>query len=903
MSKKRRIARLATITLLLGSLLLYFRAAPFTSANENGPVNLSRSGAATAPVVVAEANGSLHVIWQDRFAGFVYTSGSGSNWAEPTAVTFPFSSPPFSTPASDNFSAMFTPRLLLDGQGIVHAFWRAEGALTYSNAPLVDLSNDAAWSTPQTLAASAPAYAVTVATDGRLHLAYVRTASSDEFPAGVYYRQRTDGNWSNAAQLYQSNYLRAATVEQLHVDIAAVGPDRIFVVWDNYLVDTVYYAQSSTGGSNWSGGVSIDQRDQDVGFDAPGPHYLQLIAHDGQLHFLWNRYSSASRCELNHRWSADGGREWQTRQVLFDGISCPLHRHALVDEATNRLYLLTEQEQGSTVIRAWLGSGWHSPQLRPGLVNFANPDTFRSVSLNCLRPVAVQEQLFVIGCGQGQVEDIWLMTGDLPDSARLEQGAEVRWQLPEAVARTTNEQFSPIVLSQEDGLFHLLWLEGESQSPAESLTVVRYAYGHGTSWSRPAPVVEGHIDQMVAGLTDDRRLLLFWRDLDVGTIWFSQVEVERAAFPAQWSPPKELVVDAPAVSHPTLLMGVENQLYLAYALTVNEGRGIYVRRSDDGGFTWSEPMLAFDAAAAGWPRIDTPSLALTADGSLHLMWGRYALLVDDQPTAYYYARSLDNGETWSAEPALVAEGPLGVGRVVAAPTGNDVLRLWQTKGSGHSALWYQLSENAGGTWRSAALIPSLDDLPGDITTLVDPAGRLHLLHIAPSGQADARLNGWIWQSDSWQTTEADALFELRPDGRGRHLSATILEDDTFLLVFSGLAVFENVESATAAGRLYYTSRPLTLPEERVSAAPALPEPSPEPAPLVDDTQAIDQEQTTPLSTPDLAALADAPSPRTQYGPIDTTTSTGRILVGVLPAGLVVVLGIALGLYALRTRER
>jgi hypothetical protein len=38
-------------------------------------------------------------------------------------------------------------------------------------------------------------------------------------------------------------------------------------------------------------------------------------------------------------------------------------------------------------------------------------------------------------------------------------------------------------------------------------------------------------------------------------------------------------------------------------------------------------------------------------------------------------------------------------------------------------VWYQHSENAGRTWTPAALLPSLADLSGDLTSLVDPAGR------------------------------------------------------------------------------------------------------------------------------------------------------------------------------------
>jgi hypothetical protein len=897
MGQKIRFVQLATITLFLGCCLLFFRPAAIGADNDVAPLNLSRSGAATAPVVVAEANGSLHVIWQDRFAGFVYTSGSGSNWTEPTAVALPFSSPPFSTPASDDFSAMFTPRLLLDGQGIVYAFWQVDGALAYSNAPLAEISNGAAWIPPQTLAASAPAYAVTVATDGRLHLAYIRTASSEDFPAGVYYRQRTDEGWSNARQLYQSNYLRAAAVDQLHVDIAVIGAERVFITWDNYLADAVFYVRSSDAGSSWPEPIALDQREEDDSFDAPGPHYLQLVAHENDVHLLWNRYSSVGRCELSHRLAADGGREWQPRQILFEGTTCPPRRHGLVDASTGRLHLFTEQEQGSAAVRTWLDTTWSPPQSRSSLFSFTNRETFRSVNLACFRPVAAQDQLLIVGCGQGNVEDVWLVTSDLPDPTQFADDAAERWQPPAQVARLSNRQYEPVVLSGQDGMVHALWLEYDPTLLTGNVPEVRYAHWDGVSWSRPAPIVEGEIDQITAVINSNNRLLLAWRDLQQGSVWLKQVDVAQAAFPAQWSPPKEVVVNETAVSQPLLMAATGDEVYLAYALTVNEGRGIYLRRSEDGSLNWSDPVLAFDAAAAGWSMVDAPRLARTADGGLHLMWSRHELLHGNRPLAYYYVRSLDQGQNWSASPTLVAEGNVQQGRIVADPHRNEVFRIWQDMSDERSVVWYQHSENAGRTWTPAVLLPSLADLSGDLTTLVDPAGRIHLVHVGTNEAGVAQLDNWLWQQSGWQMGST-ANFDLLPAGNGRTLSTVISNDGTFMLFLAGMGSAE--ASPKAESRIYYSWLPIELPAERPALVPVVEEPTPAATAEGSESHAGQQPALTP--TVDFLALESETVARTQFGPLDTSSSTGRILAGVLPAGLVVIIGIALGLYALRSRQ-
>jgi hypothetical protein len=886
-------------TAVLAAFLLVVLTLPATVAfAQDTPVNLSQSGAAVEPLAWQGPDGTLHAVWQDRFTGFVYASGVGANWAEPTAITVPFTEPAFSTPANENFNNLYTPNLLLDGQGIIHAFWQVQGGLLYSNVPLAEFANGAAWSATQSVAASAPAYAVAVADDGRLHLAYIRTASTTEFPAGVYYRQRNNEGWTNARELYQSDYLRSATIDQLHVDIAAVGSERIIITWDNYLIDAVFYVRSSDAGATWPDPIALDQRGEEDSFDLPGPHYLQVVAHQNDVHLFWNRYSGLGRCALTHRQVADGGSSWQPVQTLFEGSVCPARRQTLVDQADGQLYLFTEAEQGGTAVRAWLGETWSTPQTRSGLLNFTNPETFRPVSIDCLQPIATGGSLYMIGCGGGTAQDIWLVRGSLPDMLPMAGSAVERWQSPIPVTVQGARQDYPVLLSGADGLLHALWLEQDADSALSHERIIRYAYWDGADWSRPAPIVEGNVDQITAVVSPNNRLLLVWRDRQQGALWFSQVELAQAAFPAQWSPPRELVSNETAVSHPELMVTDSNTLYMTYAVTLNEGRGIYLRRSDDGGFNWSESILVFDAAAANYSMVDDPHLTKTADGTLHLMWSRHDLLQGSQPIAYYYVQSSDQGETWSSDPVQVVSGSVAGGELIANPFGADLLRLWQESDEERAVVWYQYSENAGRTWTQAVLLPSLEDLPGHLTTLVDPIGRIHLLHLAANEDGIAQLDSWLWDGGNWRAG-GEAGFEVSPAGNSGP-GAAIDQDGTLMLLFAAVPLAEI--SQNTPGRLFYTTRSVELPEERPLPPPIVEEPTATPTP--DDTDAPVDETVQVAATPtlDLAAIDSESAGRSQIGPIDTSTSTGRILAGVLPATLIVLLGVAFGLYALRKRD-
>jgi len=73
---------------------------------------------------------------------------------------------------------------------------------------------------------------------------------------------------------------------------------------------------------------------------------------------------------------------------------------------------------------------------------------------------------------------------------------------------------------------------------------------------------------------------------------------------------------------PQLGMNLSGHLYLLYAVTMNEGRGVYLLHSSNAGDSWEKnPNLIFDAAANGWAKVDHPVLAISPDGALFVAMG------------------------------------------------------------------------------------------------------------------------------------------------------------------------------------------------------------------------------------------------------------------------------------------
>ena len=187
------------------------------------PVNLSHSGAASNPAIVAGPDGTLRVFWWDRFDGLTVTDGSvptlasSEAWSEPVAVpiflvetitTTVEAESPEGEPVVEE-EQIFTPieampRIVADAAGRAHAFWLGE-PLEPEEAEQVDEETGArplmhsllaagstSWSWAGVVAGSAVSFDVAADAEGTLHLVYVRASHSQSSPAGLYYRRSND---------------------------------------------------------------------------------------------------------------------------------------------------------------------------------------------------------------------------------------------------------------------------------------------------------------------------------------------------------------------------------------------------------------------------------------------------------------------------------------------------------------------------------------------------------------------------------------------------------------------------------------------------------------------------------------------------------------------------------------
>jgi len=157
-------------------------------------VNISKSGAASQPIITVAPDGTLHALWWDAIEGEKYARGTGITqtlWSKPVTVpaivgkrsTF---LNPQTGKTAESLAAPREPHLLSDARNNIYAFWfdaddQLLGAQTLSGE----------WSGGAVLADSALNVSIVSDVTGILHLAYIRTLNTPGNPSGVYYRTAT----------------------------------------------------------------------------------------------------------------------------------------------------------------------------------------------------------------------------------------------------------------------------------------------------------------------------------------------------------------------------------------------------------------------------------------------------------------------------------------------------------------------------------------------------------------------------------------------------------------------------------------------------------------------------------------------------------------------------------------
>lgn len=899
---KNVLSRMLWAAIVLAAVLVFplVRARP-AEAQAPGdpawetPVNLSNSGSTSNPVMVADSTGILHVIWQDEFTGGMYSYFADGQWSPAAAVEFPFGE--------------YTP-VLVAGSSYVYAFWidtERDNRLLVSRT--ANESFGTAWESPRNLSAFVANFSVEFQNPGGLHFAYIFTGEDADRSAGVYYQRSEDegATFTPPVSIYQSRYLRSAKPDKSNIQIASASQGdnvSIYVSWDDRDLKRIFLSKSVDLGVTWQEPFEVEG--PTASQSVVDPFNLVVSVSANKVVLVWqSNLQSGLTCTQYYQSSVDGGKTWSPRQIMLGQfVGCAQENRFL--RVSNQLTLLQTIFDDRVYLIAWDGSNFSEPQTQGMLYGFNDPDTNQSVSFRCRRSAITDNRLYVVGCDEVGTRDIWVLSREIGPVTSWFPPPSI-WNSPQLVFENSHLIRSPQGLIDADGRYHIFWISRNPDSDEDSPESLYYTVWSQGVFAIPAEILASsgrNFDRLSVGLDRSKnRLILTWNDHVTGEIFFSWADISRAGSVFEWATPVQVPAPVALGSSPFILPGLDGVIYICYSIPINEGRGIYLVSSGDGGNTWSEPVRVFDAAQANWQIAENPRLYQAGDGSLHILYSQVGISRGSDLIGDYYSRSLDNGKTWS-ELQLVVAKPSQPGWL-SGQGEQQIFRFWLTPNGGQNNLIQEISRDGGATWSAAVNLTKLGETPGQVALAVGSTGELNLAQIVEKSGGGVVLTQQRWNGEDWSETES-ALLEGIQIQSVTSLSAGLGPQGELVAVYP-LTETDALESDEQYRLNLISQKAAAQAVSPTPTSPAMTSEAESPAvtPTLPPDQAITQIPSSPTATP-VAPPELTETPTRALTPVPNTQAPGASpgpILGLIVGGTLSVVVVAVFLFITFQKNR
>lgn len=304
--------------------------------------------------------------------------------------------------------------------------------------------------------------------------------------------------------------------------------------------------------------------------------------------------------------------------------------------------------------------------------------------------------LFVIACGRPSPE------------ARSLAAADSAFGKTAVVSTETSNGATPMFLVTSTGAKVLSWVatSGDSGDGAMHVRVESPGGGVVTSAIRDSlggVQPRGETPPQIAAGPDGAIYALYNVAKDVGKRYpVSALRFVRSDDGGKsWSAPLSINEGEVFGSHSfhAIIGGADGAVYASWLSNAKDGKGVWLRASHDGGRTWEPSHPVYTDPTCPCCRT---AMALGQDGTLYLAW---RAVFEGNIRDIVLMSSKDRGATWSTPVRPHPDGWSFKGCPQAGPSlrvdaANTVHLSWWTGKDGAAGVWYARSVDGGATWKA-----------------------------------------------------------------------------------------------------------------------------------------------------------------------------------------------------------
>jgi len=335
----------------------------------------------------------------------------------------------------------------------------------------------------------------------------------------------------------------------------------------------------------------------------------------------------------------------------------------------------------------------------------------------------------------GKIHLVWY--DDTPGNSEIyyknspDRGAT--WTLSKRITWTEGDSIAPAIAIDYPGNLHVVWYANYAYTPNKDGIYYKKSTDGGATWTLSKLLFWTDGNSLAPAITIDTsgNLHLVWDDSYPGN--YELLYKKSTDGGDTWTLSERLTWTSGDSRYPAIAAPSSENIYVFWSDGTPGNDEIYLRKSTDGGATWSA------SKRLTWNSGDSRFLALCyAYGNFSLVWE------DDTPgnEEIYYMKSTDGAASWTTRKRLTWTSARSFVPAIAVPSSGNLHVVWYE--SQDFAIYYREGTDGGATWTPAKRL-SWNLYAKEPAVVVDDLDTLHVVWSAyESGLANSDIYYRSW---------------------------------------------------------------------------------------------------------------------------------------------------------------